>query len=140
MTRLVTTLALVAAVALAGCSDDGTGPENRVEGTYALETIDGDELPVTMLATGEFQLEVLAGEVRLMDEGEMRFSITFRESLGDQSGTYTEADSGTWTRSGDTITFAWDDEEDAEFNPTSGIYANGRLTIDMSGFTMVYEK
>ena len=140
MTRLRTTFALAATIALLGCSEDGTGPDNRVEGMYALETIDGDELPVTLLATGEFQLEVLAGEVRLMDEGDMLFSITFRESLGDQSGTYTESESGTWTRSGDTITFTWDDEKEAEFNPDSGIYANGRLTVEMSGFTLVYRK
>ena len=138
MTRFLTTLALAAAVSLGGCSDDGTGPENRVEGTYALETINGDELPVTLLETGEFKIEVLAGSVRLMDDNEFTASLSFRETSDGEVDTYTQTDTGTWSRSGNTITFSY---EDAELDDDVATYSNGKLTLEVEdGLTLVFEK
>ena len=139
MRKLFGMLALAGAVALGGCGDDdGTGPDNNIEGTYTLETIEGEELPVTVIEFEGVKIEVLSGNVRLMDDNEFTASLSFRETTDGETTTYTQTDSGTWSRSGNTVTFSY---EDAELDDDVATYSDGRLTLEVEGgLTLVFEK
>ena len=138
MRKLFGMLALAGAVALGGCGDDdGTGPDNNIEGTYTLETIEGEELPVTVIDFEGYSLVVLSGSVRLMDDNEFTASLTFRETFEGETDTYSETDSGTWSRSGNSITFKY---EDAELEDDVATYSDGRLTLEAEGLTLIFEK
>ena len=138
MKKMFCALALAGSVALGACSDDnGTGPDNNIEGTYTLTTIEGEDLPVTVFAFEGYTLEVLSGQVRLMDDNEFTASLTFRETTDGDPDTYTESDTGTWSRSGNTVTFTY---SDPELEDDVATFSNGRLTLESEGITLVFEE
>ncbi len=111
---LILTMAVLAGGLLPACGDDPTGPES-VAGTYILQTINGEALPVTV------QTDVVsAGSLQLNSAGTFTLSFTIDGRPDSESGTFTvdgstvtlvdegdvdEGDSITGTVSGNTITF-----------------------------------
>ena len=137
MTRLLTTLALAAAVAVAGCSDDGSGPDDDETGTYELETIGGDPLPyVIVQIANTYKLEVLDGSITLRSNNTFETSGTLRETENGSSTTVTETDSGTYSLSGSTLILDFQDDEE----PQTATLVGDRLTFTSEGLTFVFEK
>src|SRR5215212_10307686 len=99
MRRLFAALAFVA---LAACgSDSSTNPNNdTVEGSYSLRTVNGQPLPYTVQANGNTL--VLTSDVMTIAAGGSWTEVTsYRLTSGGQTTDEVDADSGTWTRSGD---------------------------------------
>ena len=117
---LVTATAVLAGGLLTACGDS-TGPES-VAGTYILQTVNGEALPVTV------QGDVLsAGSIQLNSAGTYTVSLTIDGQA--ESGT------DTFTVDGSTVTFL--DEGDVDFTET---VSGDTLTIVDDGFTFVFRK
>ena len=75
------TSCVAAVLALAGCqSDNSSGPDfDPLTGTFALRSIDGDELPARVLWQTIFPMDVIADTVHLNANGSLRHFIRTSE-------------------------------------------------------------
>jgi hypothetical protein len=129
-------LAAAAVVGLAACGDDdgnggvGPGDGDRIDATYDLASVDGDDVPATFpFSDGEttFDLTFESGSVDLDDDGTFTATLTVSiegdDERFDSSGTYEIADgqieltddtgSVTGSIDGDSITYT-DSDFDVE--------------------------
>jgi heat shock protein HslJ len=122
-----------ALVVLAACSDS-TGP-NAVVGAYALASINGQGLPQIIAEDATTTVEVTGGLVTLNADGTFTDRIDFR--ITDDTGVSTDSDTafGTYTVSGNNITFHADDG-----STYSMARSGGTLTQSEPGITLVYER
>jgi hypothetical protein len=140
MLRLVrsTLLAGMAALALAACSGDPTGPDpDELAGEYILLTINGQSLPVIVDQLGNDIIEITQGTVSLEAGGTFDDVTQLRITESGAVSTEVDVTQGTWEAVGTTVTF----------RPTdgSGTYTmtwDGqlRLTQLFQGLTLVYER
>ncbi|GBD33206.1 hypothetical protein HRbin33_02187 [bacterium HR33] len=124
-------------VLLSGCDIFGGGHT----GTYVLKTVNGKPLPAVILEIiGTYKAEITAGSVTLNEDNTFSASITFRETEGSTVRTQTETDSGTYTISGNTITFTSPGTGPA----FTGTLSGGTLTVtteeDDITLVLVFEK
>jgi hypothetical protein len=105
--RALTAATLAFAVAAAGCGDDDdpTGP-GGLQGTFALQSVDGETLPVTLEDDVGNVIVATGGTLVMADDGDWQMSIT---------GTYNDdpeellSDFGTYELDGDDVTFDSDE-------------------------------
>jgi hypothetical protein len=103
---------------LAACGqddDDGTGPDNSIDGTYALVEVNGSAPPVVVYTEqtddGQVDVAVVGGEI-VLNDGKYEMKLTLR--LVQAAFEQTFRDTGTFTVSGSTITFDTNDPEVTE--------------------------
>lgn len=130
---------LLAAVAVA-CSDS-TSVES-VAGTYALSTVGGQSVPLTVDSTdADNKLEILSGSANLNSNGNYTVSFGFRLTDAGVVSQFTETDTGTWTVSGNTLTFT--SSEPGE-DPQTATVSGNTITVvtDLDGIpvTLVFQK
>ncbi len=104
--RLISVL-IVSGIAAGGtwaCGGDSTSPSS-IAGTYNLQTIDGQSLPVVIFEVGTDKVEVTAGFMLLNSDQTYSESVSFRITDGAIVTTDVEATTGSWTLSGSAITF-----------------------------------
>lgn len=136
--RLVAvTLALASATALSGCDVFGGGHT----GTYTLKTVNGKSLPAVLIeVTGSYKLEITGGSVTLNEDNTFSGSISFRETEGTTITTSTERDQGTYSKSGNLITF----NSPGTGSSFTGTLSGGTLTVteeeDNITIVLVFEK
>ena len=130
-------LAVLIGIAIMAACGDSTGPsETNISGTYELQTINGQNLPFTLLIVGTYQLEIAAGSVTINANGTYEESTTVREIDGSSTTTTTETSSGTWTRTNNAVTFV--DGEDQ--TSLTGALSGSTLTFSEEGSTLVYQR
>ena len=156
-TRLIKNVAAVAlafaVVSTSACGKDNKGPtgnNNSPVGTYTLDRVDGGTLPFTVFE-GEIdvegqlvnvKIEVTSGTMSLASNNTFTGNMGLRITVpGAPAQTETAPVNGTYTVSGNTITFTSDDEE-----VVVGTLANGALNIDVDlletgeEFSLTYKK
>jgi hypothetical protein len=118
----LTLLIGTAALGTVACGDDDGGGPSRIEGTYALQSVDGDDLPVTGTING-FDITVEDGDLVIDDDGTWEVVIS-----GEVNGNPDDIieDFGTWDRNGNSVSF----ESDAFGDQFDGTLSGRRLTID----------
>ena len=125
---------LLAPVVLSGCgSDGGTEPSPSVVGTYALSSINGSPLPVTLIA-GDPKLEVLSDEITFASGGTFTQAISLRWTEGGVTSTENHIEIGTYTVSGSTLSFRFSSDNSTGSATVSG----GGFTIVSDGSTLIY--
>ena len=100
---------LLAVAFLAGavaCGDDSTSPPSTF-GTYTLHTVDAKPLPALLLQQGDYFFRATAGAYVLRENGTFSSSQTWREEYQGWAHVSTHSFEGTFTLSGDVITFVW---------------------------------
>ena len=104
-------LACAAMTLLACGGGDSTGPVASAEGTWSLQTVGGTALPYTYAydAATQHRLEVMSDVFVMSSDGTYTETFTVRETQGTQVTTSTDADAGTWTQSGRTVTVTFSD-------------------------------
>ena len=120
---------------LTACEDDPTGTVDDALGTYTLQTIAGNALPVTVFEIGPDRLEVAAGQVALNANNAFTTSLTFRETEGGVVTTSTETANGTFARSGTAILM-----RDADGDEVLGTLGENTLTLNAFGQAFVFRK
>ncbi len=124
-------------LAAGACGGDSTAPAASIAGTYALQTVNSAPLPFTVIAITDYKLEILSDSYQIRDDGTYSGTTQFRET---QSGTVTvnsENSSGTYTRSGSSITLT--DSVDPTYKIT-GTLDGGKFTVTVEGFVLVYQR
>ena len=93
------------------CGKDSTGPgPEAIEGRYALETVGGRSLPVVILEDETETIQLTAGAVTLSAPRAFTMELTLKETTAEGVSTFTSQVSGTWTRSGATVSLTVDGE------------------------------
>lgn len=104
---MITRARRAAAIALmllgAGCVTEPAPPVPAEE--YALESIDGVPLPVTLLTDYDITVAVISDVIRLNSDSTFLEITRFRGVSSDSSLVATDSLAGTYTVSGRTITF-----------------------------------
>lgn len=127
---------LVAALLFTACSDDGTGPEASLAGTYTLRTVNGQNLPFTFFQAAGYKAEILSDTYTVNANGTFSNTAQFRETEGTTVTTTSETYTGTWTQSGNAIVFK-DNEGDSQ---TATFTGGNTLTMTAEGLVAVYRK
>src|SRR5687767_4985621 len=93
-------VAMMSVLALPACSDSsGPGGNGDVAGTYTLRTVNGSNVPFTILQVGStYRLEILSGSVVINSNGTYTETASLRETNGTVVTTEQQNSNGTWTR------------------------------------------
>ena len=139
MRTLPAALALLALLVFgAACGDEGTGPDDGINGTYTLRSIDLTALPFTIQNNSRQRVEVTGGEIVLRRDGtftdELHYSVT---PTGGAAAPESDVLNGTFTRALEILTFTPAGEPDG-YSVT--ILEDGRLMQTVGAFTLVYRK
>jgi len=122
-------------VLLTACGGDAFSPEN-VSGTYNLETISGNSLPVTQTDDSTGTVTFTAGSIILNANGTASISTTGTATIDGTTTTFTFGGSGTFELvAPSAIRFTFPDEETG-----SGTLDGDRITIIGEGDSFVYRK
>jgi len=144
--RLAAASVIVSATILSGCGgDDLAGPGNGggapdVVGSYDLQSVNGDNLPATILQTPDGIVELISSNLLIRSDGNFVLDAAARATLTDgTSETVSDVTTGTWVLSGSTIVLVFDTGGCSE----SGTVSSNRITIEQDcdfGWRLVYEK
>ncbi len=123
-------------LAFNACSD-ATSPrlEGDPVGVFALQTINGNAVPVVVDQDSTATLEVTGGSISLNGDGSFTDNLDLRLTEGTIVTAFSDNLQGTWTRSGNTITF-----QVIGFSAYSLTWNENELTQVFSGFTLVYRR
>jgi hypothetical protein len=128
-------LLTVLAIASVGCGDDGAGPDGSIAGRYELRTVNGNNLPYTLVALGNDRFEFLSGFAQVNTDGTFSVSFTTRQTVGGQTTTTTDADSGTWTQTGNQLRFTFSDA-----TTSTGVVSGNEITVIEGQVSFVFRK
>lgn len=124
-----------ASIALIGCGgSDSTGPAANAEGTWNLSTINGAQLPVTLIndPVRGYKLEILDDQYVLHANGTWDEAFTTRETQGTDVVTTPDTDTGTWTQNGNQLNITG---ASGEF---TGTISNNKITVASQIGPLVY--
>ena len=124
---------------LVACADDGVGPEDIV-GTYVLQSIDGEALPVVILVGTTLLFEVTAGSVTLDPDMTCRVNISIRETEDGPVSTNTTVCTYTFNFNNGAITANFPADADTNASIIRGSIVGSRLALNDQGSILVYEK
>jgi hypothetical protein len=129
-------LAATVALPFAGCGgDSGTGPRGSVVGTWNLQTINAQPLPVVVDQQGADRLEITRDSFTFSTS---TFSQTtdFRLTQGGQVTTGSVDDTGRYTVDGNALTVTFD----SDGSSVTGALAANTITITDDGLVAVYRR
>lgn len=89
-----------------------------------MSTVNGKPLPFTMFSDTNYRYEVTAGTLSLTGDGKATVWMTYRQTVVTNVETFVDSSSGTWTRSGSAVSFAWPDS-----SHETATWANGQLSV-----------
>jgi hypothetical protein len=125
MRRTALALSLGLALGLGACSNDSTGVNGSVAGTYTLQTVNNTRPPVN-----------IAGYILTADQYTLNNDGTYTE-IENFSNAPTYIEHGSFSVNGGTVTFLADDTTVAAYN---GSVSSNQLTINQSGYVSVYTR
>lgn len=131
-----TLLAFLLPLALAGCNEDPVSPEEALPGSYTLSTVNGSALPATIFEAGTQMVEITAGELQVGADNTFDLSVTVRSTDNDVSQTVTNQHSGSWTITGNVVSFTYS----ANGFTDTGVLDGDQLTVVFQGRALVFRK
>lgn len=138
-----TLLALAtAAVVATGCGGDSTGPNPLSHlGRYALISVDGAQLPLTLFDDPTLKLTVTEGSLTLDANTftqEVKIDVV---ANGFPAPPELLSCGGTYKRNGNTLTFTSTATDECDAGTATGTLNNNTITIaDESGSTLVFRR
>ena len=134
MNRYVSVALIVVASAFAAC-DKTTSPRGGIDASFDLRSINGTSLPYTK-TLGTATLRITSDVLTLHGDGGYEESTTYSIPSGQSTQVSTTVERGTYSASGNTITFT------SKMNGSrySGSVNGTTLTESASGGTMIYER
>ena len=136
MRRLLMGMLLAVSVSACGDGPSGLTATSGHAGTYTLRTINGQVLPTTIDSDATARLDVASGSVTLRADGTFTDQTEFRLVSGTSTTTETDVITGTYTRTGGTVTFSPSDGGTYSMSFTGG----NTLTQTIDSFVLVYRK
>jgi len=138
MRRLACTLLLLVA---AGCGSDKSTAPKRIEGTYTMQSLGGETLPMIYYEdpTAGQQLELLGGSITINPDGTFSAPWSFRVTDSGQVSPYGETCTGPFTRTGNNITITETDNGAFCGVTADGVW-DGNNTITFTDEQIVYTR
>ena len=129
-------LTLLLALGTAGCSsDDSTGPDISVDGTWTLQTVNGSNLPYVVAQAGNDKVEVTA-DVLTVASGAFTELTTIRVTSGGAVTTQSIPDAGTYSINGTAVTFTFQ----SDGSTGTGTLNENSLIVVTQGLSLLYRK
>jgi hypothetical protein len=128
MRRFLLTTAAVTTTLLGAACGDSTGLNSNVAGSYELQTINGQSLPVQ---AGSDDIE--SGEIEIDADGRFVEIVRIRQFNGQVTP---DVFTGSWERDGDEIIFDYDDGNTFVARRTS----SSRFILDVNGDDWAYRR
>jgi len=127
-----------AAIALLGCGGDSTGPAASAEGTWNLQTVNGQPLPFTVLSNTApaYRLEIVSDQLVANSDGTYVDNGTIRETQGTTVTESSEQDTGTWTQHGSQVEFT----SDADASVATATVNGNQISINSEGVVGIYAR
>lgn len=134
-----TILVLTLAVAMIGCGNDDviTSPTPlAISGEYALSSIDGVQLPATVLDLGAYRLTLASGSLKL--NADSSYLIVYGLRVDDSGNVRfdSDSDSGRWSAKARTLSMQSTGGNDRK----TGIAFGDSVMLQSSTRTLVYKK
>lgn len=142
--RIHSTLLALATSALVatGCGGgDANAPDNSHVGRYALESVDGARLPITVVDDPGYALTLSAGAITLNANNSFVQTITLEWVIDDQpEPPETLSCGGTYQRSGTSFTMSSTASADCDAATFTAKLNGNVLTIDNEGSELVFRR
>lgn len=131
MRRLLLTLAAFAL----GCGDSSGPNVASAVGTWNLQTVNGQGMPLTILSTTGYRLELVSDVYEVRPNGTFTETLTIRETEGSAVTTTSESETGTWVQNNAAITITYSDGS-VETAAISGDV----ITANIDGAVYIYRR
>ena len=130
-------LSLLMALATVACSsDDSTGPDTSVEGTWTLQSVNGSDLPYVVAQAGSDKVEVTADVLTVASGGAFTEITSIRVTSGGNVTTQSIPDAGSYTVNGTAVTFTFQ----SDGSSGTGTLSGNTLTVATQGVSLLYKK
>jgi len=131
--RIITALSMIAAVVAVACGGDKIqAPKATVEGSYALQSVNGKALPIAF-TLNDVPVQLTASSIDVRPDRTFSYSYTLRVSDG-RSGS--DGFDGTYVLDGNTVTFS----ADGKVMMTMSWNGSNQLTDNSDGVPWIYKK
>jgi hypothetical protein len=137
MHRILAILPVLVCGAVTACDDEPTAPETSLTGTFALATIENQSLPFVLFELGDLKTEVMARSVTFNANGTFTASLTMRETDAGVVTTSVEQATGTYVRSGGSLTLTIPNDEDSPYQAT---LTSNTLSFAQSGVMFRFQR
>lgn len=127
-------LAVLSVFVLAACGDDSTGPGSSIAGTYQLQTVNGQQVPATVVQAGNNKTVIASGSLILNQNNTFFAAMTIESTVNGLVDSETQASTGTYTRNNTSIQFT------SEGKTVTGTLSGNTLTVSDTDMTLVYKK
>jgi hypothetical protein len=125
MKAMAVALLVIAVATAMACSSSSTSPSASVAGTYVLATVNGESLPAVITNAGDTAVVVTDTLALTAALTYSRHVVDTLRSQGSAPVLFSHVSSGTYARSGTSITFT----DGATDSSAAGTIANGVITI-----------
>jgi hypothetical protein len=119
-------------LALFACGDS-TGVVQNLNGSYSLQTINGQSLPFTFFQSATLRQEITA-DVFTASNGQFTEVTSERDTQNGTVSNFTTSDSGTYTVNGTAVTFTFF----SDGSTGSGTISGNTFTLVATGFSLVF--
>ncbi|MGY8800290.1 MAG: hypothetical protein ACKVG4_16120 [Longimicrobiales bacterium] len=126
---------LLVAVFLAGCGDSITEADSTPVGSYALISLNGQPLPLTIEELPGESVTLTSATLTLNADGTCSLLSTIQETTATGTATETDSSIGTWGNTGNAISFAWSDG-----TALAGSWSGDTIVITSEGFVYLFER
>lgn len=138
MRKIFTSLLAAAVAVTAACGgDSSTGPAANVAGTYLLQTVNSNALPITVYQDSTQKIEVLSDKYTLATAGTYTNQTVVRTTQGGTASSDTLSYDGTYKQSGNSVTLT--DSADPT-DQVTGIVSGSTFTVTVQGVVLVYTR
>ena len=120
---------------LAACGDDSVAPPT-VFGRYDLQTVDAQPLPTLLLREGDYTFTAEDSFYILREDNTFGSSVTWLEEYQGWTHLSTHTFEGTFTISGDTVTFVWP----SDGRSWTGVLRGRELTVEAYDHVWLFQK
>lgn len=132
MRKLLAILILV----LAACGGDSTGPAfTALDGTFELQTVAGDSLPVILVQIEQDKQELTAASIDFAPDGTLAFTATTRETVRGAVRFETGTDIGTYSGTAEALTLRFEGGTNA-----TGSVEGDTFTMTLNGIDFLFRK
>lgn len=128
-------LSLLTCAVILSCSD-ASGPDNRLLGTWRLQTVSGQPIPYILEQDGARTVELTGETVTLLASGRQTMVTSFRVTEGANVFTESIPAPGSYTVNGSTLTLRFDSDPDIY----TAIVNGDTMTIEDIGLIFVYRR
>lgn len=132
--RIIKALSMIAVAVAAGCGGDRIiTPTASVVGTYALQSVNGNPLPIALDLDG-VAVQLTAESINVRRDGSFSDSLTIKRVSDGQSAR--DGLDGTYAQNGSTVTFS----AGGQVMMTMTWDGANQLTDNSAGVTLIYKK